>query len=190
MSSLLLILLSSVLVSYCAVAELRTLQPFFNEDPFDSAIGLAVVTALNLVVLAPLSWLLDYLVLAPLHLEHFAPVLLIALLLALALLSRQLLQQHGRWLPASGFLLLMASQSALLGVALLARLQSATFAQACLLGVGAATSFATLLLAFSSLQLRLRSASVPAPFRNAPISLITLGIMALAAMGFSGLIRE
>jgi len=190
MSSLLLILLGSVLVSYFALTGLRELQPFFSDDPFDSAIGLAVVTAANLIVLAPLSWLLNHFVLQPLHLEYLAPVLLIALILTLALLSQRWLQHQGRWLPAPGFTLLMSSQSALLGVALLTRLRSTSFGESCMLGLGAGASFAALLLAFCSLQLRLRSANVPAPFRQAPISLISLGIMALAAMGFSGMIRE
>lgn len=190
MSSLLLILLGSVLMSYFAVAALPALQPFFSNDAFDSAIGLAVVTALNLAVLAPLSWSLDRLVLQPLHLEYFAPVLLIATIVSLSLVSARMLERSGRWLPRSGFLLLMCSQSVLLGVALLARLRSGTFVQSCLLGIGAGASFALLLLAFCSLQLRLRGANIPAPFRHAPVSLITLGIMALAAMGFTGLIRE
>lgn len=190
MSSLLLILLSSVLVSYFALAGLRGLQPFFSDDPFDSALGFAVVTALNLAVLAPLSWLLDRFVLQPLHLEYLAALLLIALILSLALFSQRLLRRHGRWLPGPGFALLMSSQSALLGVALLTRLRSATFGQSCMLGLGAGASFAALLLAFCSLQSRLHSANVPAPFRQAPISLVSLGIMALAVMGFSGLIQE
>jgi electron transport complex protein RnfA len=97
----------------------------------------------------------------------------------------------GRWLPRRpGFLLLMTSQSTLLGVPLLGRVRSQDFIEACGLGIGAGISFALLLLAFSSMQLRMRATNIPAPFRQAPIGLITLGIMALAVMGFTGLIRE
>lgn len=191
MSSLLIILLSSVLVSYFAIAHVRMLQPLISEDHFDTARCVAIVTAIGLAVLSPLSWLIRHLVLQPLSLEYLAPVLFIVLTLLLALVAEAIVQRGARWLPRRpGFLLLMLSQSALFGVALLGRTRSESFLQACLLGIGAGISFAVLLLAFSSLQLRLRSANIPAPFRQAPVGLITLGIMALAVMGFTGLIRE
>jgi Na+-translocating ferredoxin:NAD+ oxidoreductase RnfA subunit len=47
-----------------------------------------------------------------------------------------------------------------------------------------------LLLAFAALYERLQQADVPAVFREAPLALITAGIMALAFMGFSRLIQE
>jgi electron transport complex protein RnfA len=191
MSSLLLILLSSVLVSYFAIASVRALQPFYSDDVYDSALGVAIVTASNLVVLAPLCWLLDRLVLHAWRIDYLAAVLSIAIVLILILLSERILERSGRWLPRRpGFLLMMSTQSVLLGVPLLVRIRAGSVGEAVALGIGAGGSFALLLLAFCSMQLRLRAARVPAPFRHAPISLITLGIMALAVMGFTGLIRE
>lgn len=191
MSALLLILLSSVLVSYFAILHVRPLQPFYGNDAYDSALGVAIVTALNLAVLAPLCWLLDQFVLRALRTDYLAAVVFLAVVLMQLLLSERLLERHGRWLPhRPGFLMLMTAQSVLLGVPLLSRVRSGTLVEAAALGVGAGVSFALLLLAFSSMQLRLRAANIPAPFRQAPISLITLGIMALAVMGFTGLIQE
>ncbi len=190
MSSLLLILLSSVLVSYFAIHNVSSLQPFYSDDTHDCAVGIAIVTALNLAVLAPLCWLLDEFVLRALHVDYLAAVLFLAVVLILVLLSERFLERQGRWLPQPGFLLTMTAQSVLLGVPLLSRVRSGTIVEAAALGVGAGVSFALLLLVFSSMQLRLRAANIPAPFRQAPISLITLGIMALAVMGFTGLIRE
>jgi electron transport complex protein RnfA len=47
-----------------------------------------------------------------------------------------------------------------------------------------------MLLAFSTLQQRLRHADVPAIWRDAPIALLSAGLMALALLGFTGLVRE
>ena len=47
-----------------------------------------------------------------------------------------------------------------------------------------------MLLSFAAIHVRLRQAGIPVVLREAPIALITVGIMALAFMGFSGLIQE
>ena len=57
-------------------------------------------------------------------------------------------------------------------------------------GLGAGVGFAFMLLAFAAIHDRLQHANIPATLREAPIALITIGIMALAFMGFSGLIQE
>ena len=89
-----------------------------------------------------------------------------------------------------GFALLMSTNTALLGIALITDLRAATFGVAVLLAFGAAAALAILLLAFAALYERLQQADVPVVFREAPLALVTAGIMALAFMGFSGLIQE
>jgi electron transport complex protein RnfA len=89
-----------------------------------------------------------------------------------------------------GFALLMSTNTALLGIALITDLRAATFGVAVLLAIGAAVALAALLLAFAALYERLQHADIPVVFREAPLALVTAGIMALAFMGFSGLIQE
>jgi len=191
MSSLLIILLSSVLVSYFAITTPGALQPFASDDMFDSAIGVAIATAIGLALLSPLSWLIDHLVLAPLQVDFLAPVIFVVLIVLLALCLDVAFRHGAGWLPhRMGFVLLMATQGALLGVMLQGRVRSETFTQALLSGAGAGVSFAALLLAFCSMQQRLQAADVPMAFRAAPAALITVGIMALALMGLTGLVRE
>lgn len=196
MSSLLIILLSSVLVSHYAITTPGTLQPFASDDAFDSALGVALATMVGLIVLSPLSWLVDHLLLRPLHVDFLAPVIFVVLALLFALgleaVYRRIAHRgRARWLPhRMGFVLLMTTQGALLGVMLQGRVRSETLMQALQAGTGAGLSFAALLLAFSSMQLRQQAADVPAAFRVAPAALITVGIMALALLGLTGLVRE
>ena len=42
---------------------------------------------------------------------------------------------------------------------------------------------------FAGIRERLENADIPAPFKNVPIALVTAGILALAFMGFSGLVK-
>ena len=191
MSSLLIILLSSVLVSYFAVTTPGALQPFASDDAYDSAIGVAIATAIGLALLSPLSWIVDHLVLQPLQVDFLAPVIFVVLIVLLALSLDVAFRRSGRWLPhRMGFMLLMTTQGALLGVMLQGRVRSETFMQALLSGAGGGLSFAALLLAFCSMQQRQQAADVPMAFRVAPAALITVGIMALALMGLTGLVRE
>jgi electron transport complex protein RnfA len=191
MSSLLIILLGSVLVSYYALTTPGVVQPFAGDDVFDGAVGVAIATAIGLTLLSPLSWLLDHLALRPLHIEFLAPAIFIMLVVLLSLCLEAVFRRQTHWLPLRmGFILLLTSQGALLGVMVQGRVRSETLLQALLAGAGAGISFAALLLAFASMQQRQRAADVPAAFRLAPAALITVGIMALALMGLTGLVRE
>jgi electron transport complex protein RnfA len=191
MSVLLLILLSGVLISYFAIAEVGALRPFSGDDPFDSATGVAVVTLIDLAILSPVSYVVDRMVLRPLQIDYLAPVAFVVLILLAARINETVLRRVGRWLPHyPGFFVLMMAQGTLLGVLLLGRLRSQSVMQALLFGIGAGIGFALLLLAFCSLQQRQQAASLPAVFRQAPVALITVGIMALALMGLTGLVQE
>jgi len=87
------------------------------------------------------------------------------------------------------FLPLITTNCAVLGVAILNVQQEQTFLTSALYGFGAALGFALVLVLFSGLRERLDGAPVPALFRGSPLALITAGMMSLAFMGFSGLVK-
>ena len=84
---------------------------------------------------------------------------------------------------------LIATNCAVLGVALLNVQQSKGLTQSVFYGFGASVGFALVLIMFAAIRERLEAADVPAVFRGAAIALITAGIMSLAFMGFSGMAR-
>jgi electron transport complex protein RnfA len=75
-----------------------------------------------------------------------------------------------------------------LGVALLNFERQQGFIESLVFGAAAAAGFGLALLAFTGLRERMESADVPAAFRGAPLALVTAGLMALAFMGFGGLV--
>jgi electron transport complex protein RnfA len=117
-------------------------------------------------------------------------MLVAVVLIVVPLLDVALRRRHGILTQQPGFALVMTTNTALLGIALITDLRSATFGVAVLLAIGAAVALAILLLSFAALYERLQHADVPVIFREAPLALVTAGIMALAFMGFSGLIQE
>jgi len=56
-------------------------------------------------------------------------------------------------------------------------------------GIGAASGFSLVLILFAGVRERLQLADIPETFQGPSIALITAGFMALAFMGFSGMIR-
>ena len=78
----------------------------------------------------------------------------------------------------------------MLGVALLnTNRAEQTFMKSATYGLGAAIGFSMILILFAGLRERIAIADVPTPFRGAAIGMITAGLMSLAFMGFTGLIR-
>jgi H+/Na+-translocating ferredoxin:NAD+ oxidoreductase subunit A len=192
MASLLLVLLSSVLVTTVVLAHMPQWRPFVAPtDVFGGARVIAMLCLAAVPAVALPGWLLMRLVLGPWHLEYLRTPALVAVVLIVVPLVELVLRRRGRLLTQQpGFALVMSTNTALLGIALITDLRGATFGTALLLALGAAAALAALLLAFAALYERLQQADVPAIFREAPLALITAGIMALAFMGFSRLIQE
>jgi electron transport complex protein RnfA len=192
MTSLLMVLLSSVLVTTVVLAHMPQWRPFVAPtDIFGGARVIAIVCLVAVPLVALLGWLLVRLVLAPWHVEYLRTPALVAIVLIIVPLLDVALRRRGPVLPQQpGFALVMSTNTALLGIALITDLRAASFGVAVLFAMGAAAALALLLLAFAALYERLQQADVPVAFREAPLALVTAGIMALAFMGFSGLIQE
>lgn len=191
MSALLLILLSSVLVNVLVPASAPALRPFFGlTDPFGNARAMAIACLLAVPLVALLAWPLDVL-LRSMQIEYLRMPALVGIVLTVVPLVEAALRMHGRYLPQRpGFALLMTTNATVLGVALLVLERMESFATAMLFAIASALALGLLLLTFAAMYERIRFADVPGPFRGAPVALVTAGIMALAAMGFVGLIQE
>jgi electron transport complex protein RnfA len=75
-----------------------------------------------------------------------------------------------------------------LGIPLLTTQEKLPFANSLLYGFGSAAGFTLVLLLFAGLRERLALAQVPGAFIGAPIGFITASLLALAFMGFAGLV--
>ena len=193
MSDLIVILVGTVLVNNFVLANFLGLCPFVGvSGRYQSAVGMAFATLFVLTLASALSYLVERYALAPSGLEYLRTlsfILVIAAVvqfteIAVRRMSPVLHQVLGVFLP------LITTNCAVLGVALLNVQRSHTFLESLAFGFGAAAGFALVLTAFAALRERLRGAAVPVAFRGAPIALVTAGIMALAFMGFAGLVRS
>ena len=192
MTELVVILVSTVLVNNFVLVRFLGLCPFLGVSRnLDAAMGMSLATAFVLTMSSATAYLLHQYVLVPLQLEYLRTISFILVIAAsvqfteimVRRLSPLLDQVLGIYIP------LIATNCAVLGVALLNVQQSKGFVQSVFFGFGASAGFALVLIMFAAIRERLEVADVPAPFRGTAIALMTAGMMSLAFMGFSGMAR-
>jgi electron transport complex protein RnfA len=192
MSALLLILLSAVLVNVMALTRMPSWRPFEAIiGTFAGARALALAALITVPAVSMITWLLSALLLEPSGLSYLRTLAFVAVILAVVPLVELMFRRDGRLRPQRpGFALLMMTNSAVLGVALMVGIRMQNIVDAVLFAIAMAAALGFLLLAFAALHERLQHADVPTVFRDAPLALVTAGIMALAFMGFTGFIQE
>jgi electron transport complex protein RnfA len=87
------------------------------------------------------------------------------------------------------YLPLITVNCAIMGLALLTALKNYDFVEAVVFGVGSGIGFTLAIALMAAIREQLELADVPEPLRGAGIALIVAGIMALAFLGFSGVIK-
>ena len=192
MTELIVILVGTVLVNNFVLVRFLGLCPFMGVSRnLEAAAGMSLATAFVLTLSSATAYLLHRYVLVPLELEYLRTIGFILVIAAsvqfteimVRRLSPLLHQVLGIYIP------LIATNCAVLGVALLNVQESNGFVQSVFFGLGAAAGFALVLVMFASIRERLEAADVPKPFRGTAIALMTAGIMSLAFMGFAGMAR-
>lgn len=192
MTDFLLLIVGTVLVNNFVLIKFLGLCPFMGvSSKLETAIGMSMATTFVLTLASVLSYLVEHYVLIPfdiVFLRTLSFILVIAVVvqfteMAVRKTSPTLYRLLGIFLP------LITTNCAVLGVALLNINEQHGFVESIVYGFGAALGFSLVLVLFASLRERLAVADVPDPFKGASIAMITAGLMSLAFMGFSGLVK-
>jgi electron transport complex protein RnfA len=192
MSELILILVGTVLVNNFVLVRFLGLCPFMGVSRnLEAAFGMSMATAFVLTLSSAIAWLLHEYVLVPLELEYLRTIAFILVIAASVQFTEIMVRRQSPLLHQllGIYIPLIATNCAVLGVALLNVQEADGFIQSIFYGFGAAGGFALVLVLFAAIRERLQAADVPRAFRGTAIALITAGIMSLAFMGFSGMAR-
>jgi len=192
MTEFLLILVSTVLVNNFVLVQFLGLCPFMSASrKVETATGMALATTFVLTLSSVSSYLVYKFILVPLGLEYLQLIAFILVIAAVVQFTEMVVHKTSPLLyqVLGIFLPLITTNCAVLGVALLNTQKQHTFLESAFYGFGAAVGFSLVMILFASLRERIAVADVPKPFKGAAISLITAGLMSLAFMGFSGLIK-
>ena len=191
METYLLILISTVFVNNIVMAKVLGLCPFMGvSKKLETAIGMGLATTFVLTLASGASYLInEYLLGTELfYLRTLSFIVVIAGIVQFTEMfihktSPVLYQVLGIYLP------LITTNCAVLGIPLLNVQAQHNFVESLFFGAGGAIGFTLVLILFAGIRERLDTCDVPAPFKGTSIAMITAGLMSLAFMGFSGLVK-
>lgn len=192
MTEFLLLLVSTILVNNFVLVKFLGLCPFMGvSNKLDTAIGMCLATTFVLTLASLCSYLVDSYILAPLELGYLRTLSFILVIAVVVQFTEMVVHKTSPALYRllGIFLPLITTNCAVLGVALLNVKANHGLLGSVIYGFGAAVGFSLVLVLFAAMRERLASADVPVVFRGAAIGLITAGLMSLAFMGFTGLVK-
>lgn len=187
-----LILVSTVLVNNFVLVKFLGLCPFMGVSrKLETATGMGLATTFVLTLSSVCSYLVNEYLLGPLGLEYLRTISFILVIAVVVQFTEMVVHKTSPLLyqVLGIFLPLITTNCAVLGVALLNTQAQHGFLESAIYGFGAAAGFSLVLVLFAAMRERIAVADVPVAFRGPAIALVTAGLMSMAFMGFSGLVR-
>lgn len=190
MADTLLIFISACLVNNLVLDQLIGICPGAAlSRKIEVAVGLSLVTVVAVTLAALVSYPISHYLLRPLGLPHLELISFVLVIVAVILIAAATLERI--W-PAlremiSVFIPLTLVNCSALGVALLNVEHTHGFTGSLFFGLGAGAGFGLVITMTAALHERLLVADVPQSFQGAGVLLMTLGILSMAFMGFTGL---
>ncbi|WP_312812514.1 Rnf-Nqr domain containing protein [Sedimentibacter sp.] len=156
-----------------------------------TAIGLGISVTMVMTVTTILNYIVYWTVLVRFNLEYLMFIIFILIIAAFVQLLEMVLE---RYLPTlyyslGIFLPLITVNCAILGISLFMVTRQYNFMQTLGYAVGSGIGWLLAITAMAGIRSRLNEKSIPEGLRGTPITLIITGIMALAFIGFSGMVQ-
>jgi len=187
-----LLAISAVLVNNFVLARFLGICPFLGVSrKVETAIGMGMAVIFVMTVAGVVTWLLQRLVLEPFDVTYLQTIVFILVIAALVQFVEMVIQKVSPVLyQALGiYLPLITTNCAVLGVAVLNVQEEFSFAEMLVFSFSAAVGFTLALVLFAGIRERIEYADVPASLKGTGIALVTAGLLALAFMGFAGLVK-
>ena len=195
-----LIIISAIFVNNILLSQFLGICPFLGvSNKLSTATGMSGAVCFVITLATVVTYLLNQYLLVPFNLEFLQTIAFILVIAALVQMVEIVLKKISPSLyQALGiFLPLITTNCAVLGVAITVVTKEFTFGgEAHMLNLGEAVVYALAtsigyglaMVIFAGIREHLAMNDVPKSFKGLPIALITAGILALAFLGFSGIV--
>ena len=190
-AGLFVILVSSILVNNFVMSRFLGICPFLGvSKQVETAVGMSMAVTFVMTLASIITYLVQYILLAPLGLEYLQTIAFILVIASLVQLVEMVVQKVSPTLyKALGvYLPLITTNCAVLGVAILNIQYEYNLMETIVNAVGASIGFGLAIILFAGIRERLEIADIPAVFKGFPIALITASLMSMAFLGFAGLV--
>jgi electron transport complex protein RnfA len=186
-----LIFIAAVFVNNIVLAQFLGICPFLGVSrKVETAMGMAGAVAFVITIATIVTFLVQQYFLTPLELEFLQTVCFILIIAALVQMVEIILKKVSPALyQALGvFLPLITTNCAVLGVALMVVRKEYDLPTSVVFAISSAVGFGLALIVFSGIREQLALTHIPKNMQGTPIALITAGILAMAFMGFGGIV--
>ena len=195
-----LIIISAIFVNNILLSQFLGVCPFLGvSNKVSTALGMSGAVCFVITLATLVTYLLQVYVLAPLGIEFMQTISFILVIAALVQMVEIVLKKISPSLYAAlgVFLPLITTNCAVLGVALNVVGKEFSFGgeahmlnlpEAIVYAFATSIGFGLAMVLFAGLREQLSLNSVPKAFKGIPIALVTASILAMAFMGFSGLV--
>ena len=188
---LILIFISAAVVNNFVLAYFLGICPFLGVSKrLDTAVNMGFATTFVMTLTAVITWLLNEYVIIKYNLPFLQTVSYIIAIAALVQFVEMFIKKSSPPLYRSLgiYLPLITTNCAVLGLALFASLREYSFIESVFFGVGTGVGFTLALIVMSGIREELDFAEIPKSLQGVPITPLIAGMLALAFMGFAGLL--
>ncbi len=203
LQKLALIILSTVLVNNFVMSKFLGCCPFLGvSKKVNTAVGMGVAVTFVMALASVITYLVQQYILYPTwltalgvqqvpDLRYLQTIAFILVIAALVQFVEMVIQKSSPALYSSlgVYLPLITTNCAVLGVAILNIQSGYNLLESLVGGIGGALGFTLSIVLFAGIRERLETADIPEALQGFPIALITAGLMSIAFLGFSGLIK-
>ena len=190
--SILIIMLSSILVNNFVLSRFLGICPFLGvSKKVETARGMGMAVTFVMVLASIFTYLIQKLILVNLGIEYMQTIAFILVIASLVQFVEMVIQKTSPTLyQALGvYLPLITTNCAVLGVAILNIQSEYNLIETIFNGFAAAVGFTLAIVLFAGIRERLEISDIPEIFQGFPIALISAGLMSIAFLGFSGLVK-
>lgn len=185
------LIIGAIFVNNVVLAQFLGICPFLGvSKDVKSSLGMGGAVLFVMLLATIVTWLIMTYVLAKLHLEFLQTIAYILVIAGLVQMVEIVLKKIAPSLyQALGvFLPLITTNCAVLGVAILVIQKNMNLLQSVVYAASIAVGFALALVIFAGLREQIALTGTPRGMKGVPIALVTAGILAMAFMGFGGLV--
>jgi len=185
------IIIGAIFVNNVVFAQFLGICPFLGvSSKVDTSLGMGAAVTFVMGLTALVAWPIQTYILNPLNIGYMQTIVFILVIASLVQMVEIVLKKVSPSLyqPLGIFLPLITTNCAVLGVAITMIQKEYTLLQSFAFSVSTALGFALALVLFAGIRERLELDDMPKAFKGVPIALVTAALLAMAFMGFTGLV--
>ena len=191
MKELLIILVSAALVNNVVLSQFLGLCPFLGvSKKVDTSVGMGAAVIFVMTIASAVASFIYTQVLQRFQLEYLQTIVFILVIAALVQFVEIVLKKimPGLYQALGVYLPLITTNCAVLGIAIINVQKEYNVFTSIINGFGTAAGFTIAIVILAGIRERNEHNDVPKAFQGSPILLITAGLMAMAFVGFSGVL--